>query len=78
MAILLNRPTLSRLPWFPLRPEDFTTLLQTADFRLRLLEAIAAATRRVYICALYLENEEAGQEMLDALYRPNSGIPSWT
>ncbi|XLM21502.1 CDP-diacylglycerol--serine O-phosphatidyltransferase, partial [Chromobacterium piscinae] len=69
MAFLLNRPTLTRLPWLPLPPEDFTTLLQTADFRLRLLEAIAAATRRVYLCALYLENEEAGREILDALYQ---------
>ncbi|POA98753.1 CDP-diacylglycerol--serine O-phosphatidyltransferase [Chromobacterium sinusclupearum] len=68
MAFLLNRPTLTRLPWLPLPPQDFTTLLQTSDFRLRLLEAIAAATRRVYLCALYLENEEAGQEILDALY----------
>ena len=75
MATLLNRPTLSRLTWLPLRPEDFTTLLQTADFRLRLLEAIAAATRRVYLCALYLENEEAGQEILDALYQAKQRCP---
>ncbi|AUH52318.1 CDP-diacylglycerol--serine O-phosphatidyltransferase [Chromobacterium sp. ATCC 53434] len=75
MAILLNRPTLSRLPWLPLQPEDFTTLLQTREFRLRLLEAIASATRRVYLCALYLENEEAGREILDALYQAKQRQP---
>ncbi|QEL54290.1 CDP-diacylglycerol--serine O-phosphatidyltransferase [Chromobacterium paludis] len=75
MAFLLNRPTLTRLPWLPLRAEDFSTLLQTNEFRLRLLEAIAAATRRVYICALYLENEEAGQEILDALYQAKQRQP---
>ncbi|POZ61324.1 CDP-diacylglycerol--serine O-phosphatidyltransferase [Chromobacterium alticapitis] len=75
MAILLNRPALSRQPWLPLRPEDFSTLLQTADFRLRLLEAIASASSRIYLCALYLENEEAGQEVLDALYQAKQRQP---
>ncbi|UTH74944.1 CDP-diacylglycerol--serine O-phosphatidyltransferase [Chromobacterium sp. IIBBL 290-4] len=75
MAFLLNRPTLSRLPWLPLQPEDFSTLLQTGDFRLRLLEAIASASKRIYLCALYLENEEAGQEVLEALYQAKQRQP---
>ncbi|OHX20271.1 CDP-diacylglycerol--serine O-phosphatidyltransferase [Chromobacterium sphagni] len=76
MAFLLNRPTLSRLSWLPLQPEDFSTLLQTREFRLQLLAAIAAATQRIYLCALYLENEEAGREILDALYQAKQRCPS--
>ncbi|OBU85089.1 CDP-diacylglycerol--serine O-phosphatidyltransferase [Chromobacterium subtsugae] len=76
MAFLLTRPTLSRLPWLPLRPEDFSTLLQTSEFRLRLLAGIAAAEQRIYLCSLYLENEEAGREILDALYQAKQRRPS--
>ena len=76
MAFLLTRPTLSRLPWLPLRPEDFSTLLQTSEFRLRLLAGIGAAEQRIYLCSLYLENEEAGREILDALYQAKQRRPS--
>lgn len=39
-----------------------------AEFRRCLLEKIAQATQRIYLVALYLQNDEAGQEILDALH----------
>ena len=48
-------------------------------YRLALLENIYQAQHRIYIVALYLERDEAGKEILDALYqikqqRPNLDI----
>ncbi|OWY37832.1 phosphatidylserine synthase [Xenophilus sp. AP218F] len=75
MAFLINQPSLSRLPKFPLAATSFTTLLQTSEFRLRLLSAIESAASRIYISALYLEHDEAGQEVLDALYQAKARQP---
>ncbi|WP_085247881.1 CDP-diacylglycerol--serine O-phosphatidyltransferase [Gilliamella mensalis] len=48
-------------------------------YRLALIESIKKAQRRIYIVALYLEQDEAGQEILNELYqikqqRPNLDI----
>ena len=39
-----------------------------SDFRTTLLSAIANATQRIYLVALYLEHDDAGREILNALY----------
>ena len=54
---------------FALVPGAIEVLPDAASYRTRLLELIANATQRIVIVALYLQEDEAGQEVLDALYR---------
>ncbi|HEX4550510.1 CDP-diacylglycerol--serine O-phosphatidyltransferase [Pseudomonas sp.] len=68
MPLLFKRSLLPRLRSFPLTAEAVTILSGAAEFRRCLLEKIAAATQRIYIVALYLQQDEAGQEILDALH----------
>ncbi|MFJ5254125.1 CDP-diacylglycerol--serine O-phosphatidyltransferase [Pseudomonas sp. NPDC088414] len=68
MPLLFKRSLLPKLRSFPLTPEAVTILSGAAEFRRCLLEKIAEATRRIYIVALYLQHDEAGQEILDALH----------
>lgn len=68
MPLLFKRSLLPKLRSFPLTAEAVTILSGAAEFRRCLLEKIAEATQRVYIVALYLQHDEAGQEILDALH----------
>ncbi|EZP25899.1 CDP-diacylglycerol--serine O-phosphatidyltransferase [Pseudomonas sp. RIT288] len=68
MPLLFKRSLLPKLRSFPLTAEAVTILPGAAEFRRCLLEKIAEATRRIYIVALYLQHDEAGQEILDALH----------
>ncbi len=66
---------LAQLPKLPQSAADFTTLYSPADFRQTLLKSIAAATRRICIVALYLENDEGGCAVLSALYEAKRQRP---
>ncbi|MHA3737314.1 CDP-diacylglycerol--serine O-phosphatidyltransferase [Pseudomonas sp. Eth.TT006] len=68
MPLLFKRSLLPKLRSFPLTAEALTVLSGAAEFRRCLLEKIAEASRRIYIVALYLQHDEAGQEILDALH----------
>ncbi|MFJ2484908.1 CDP-diacylglycerol--serine O-phosphatidyltransferase [Pseudomonas sp. NPDC087639] len=68
MPLLFKRSLLPKLRSFPLTAEAVTILSGAAEFRRCLLEKIATATQRIYIVALYLQQDEAGQEILDALH----------
>lgn len=59
---------LADLPKLAQSEADFSTLYSAADFRQTLLEKIADATRRICIVALYLENDDGGRTILEALY----------
>ena len=59
---------LAQLPKLSQSAADFTTLYSAADFRQTLLQKIAGATRRICIVALYLENDDGGRSILNALY----------
>lgn len=61
---------------FALTPQAIEVLPDAAAYRTCLLERIASATRRIVIVALYLQEDEAGQEVLDALYRAKAARPS--
>ena len=45
-------------------------------YRVALLEQIKKAQQRIYIVALYLEQDEAGREILDALYQAKTHQPN--
>jgi len=66
---------LAALPGFAMAPQAIQVLPDAAAYRTCLLERIAAATRRIVIVALYLQEDEAGQEVLDALYQAKAARP---
>ena len=70
---------LADLPCVPVPAGDVLTLEGPKAFRETLLALIASAERRILIAALYLQDDEAGREILSALYaarkvRPNLEI----
>jgi len=66
---------LAQLPKLSQSVADVTTLFSPADFRETLLEKIAAATRRICIVALYLENDDGGRGVMSALYAAKRARP---
>ena len=67
---------LAQLPGYPLAADAIEVLPDAQAYRACLLERIGAATRRIVIVALYLQHDEAGQEVLDALYQAKAARPA--
>lgn len=59
---------LAQLPKLTQSVDDVEFFYSPSHFRENLLEKIASATRRIYIIALYLEQDDAGKAILNALY----------
>lgn len=59
---------LAQLPKISQSVDDVDFFYAPANFRETLLEKIASATRRICIIALYLEQDDGGKGILDALY----------
>jgi len=55
--------------------QNIEILLSPKDYYQRLITLITQATQRIYITALYLQNDEAGTAVLDALYRAKEKNP---
>ncbi|TQI81875.1 CDP-diacylglycerol--serine O-phosphatidyltransferase [Serratia fonticola] len=66
---------LAQLPKLPQTVADVRTLYTPSDFRTTLLESIANATTRIYLVALYLEHDDAGRDILNALYQAKQQRP---
>ncbi|WP_462158407.1 CDP-diacylglycerol--serine O-phosphatidyltransferase [Pseudoalteromonas sp. GB56] len=60
---------------YSLQEQDIDILLDAQSYRSTLLELIANATHRIYITALYLQDDEAGREILDALHQASLKNP---
>ncbi|NIG62335.1 MAG: CDP-diacylglycerol--serine O-phosphatidyltransferase [Serratia symbiotica] len=60
---------LAKLPKLPQSLAEIHTLYAPSDFRTELLASIANATQRIYLVALYLDHDDAGREILNALYQ---------
>jgi len=67
---------LAQLPKLSQSVADISTLYSPADFRQTLLEKIATAQSRICIVALYLENDDAGRAVMDALYAAKQARPA--
>ncbi|NLS14479.1 CDP-diacylglycerol--serine O-phosphatidyltransferase [Vibrio sp. SM6] len=63
-------------PALATRADDVDVLFSASEFRTRLLSAIAEAKTRIYLVALYLEDDEAGREVLTALYQAKQQNPN--
>lgn len=59
---------LAQLPKIPQAAADVQTLHSPELFRATLLDLIQQAKRRIYLVALYLEQDDGGQGILNALY----------
>lgn len=55
--------------------DNYQILMTPDEYRVRLLDCIRHAKRRIYVIALYLENDEAGQEVLQAIYEAKINNP---
>ena len=71
-----SKEQLRKLPMLSQHPENIKTLHTAEDFRYELLNQIKKATKRIYIVALYLENDDAGREIFTALYEAKQKQPS--
>ncbi|VFP84380.1 CDP-diacylglycerol--serine O-phosphatidyltransferase [Candidatus Erwinia haradaeae] len=66
---------LAQLPKIAQSVIGFNTLFSPAEFCHTLLEKISSATHRIYIVALYLDNDEGGQAIFSALYAAKKKTP---
>ncbi|EPJ49013.1 MAG: hypothetical protein OFPII_03420 [Osedax symbiont Rs1] len=58
-----------------LNAAEFHVIPSAKDFKKSILEHINTATQRIYITALYLQEDDAGKEILHALYKAKQQHP---
>lgn len=63
------------LPSIGIELENVEILLSPKAYQLALLEQIKSAKTRIYISALYLQDDEAGREILEAIYLAKENTP---
>jgi len=63
------------LPFFAVPADAIRVLPDPVAFRQALLRHIEQATRRIVIVTLYLQDDDAGREVLDALYAAKARAP---
>ncbi|MES2049883.1 MAG: phospholipase D-like domain-containing protein, partial [Pseudomonadota bacterium] len=68
--------TLTQLPGIPLTVDAVQILHSATAFRSELLRQIASAQQRIYLCSLYLQDDEAGGEILHALHTAKTARPN--
>jgi CDP-diacylglycerol--serine O-phosphatidyltransferase len=75
MTFFSARSALAQLPRIPLHADTVRTLLCASEYRQELLAQIGQAKHRIYLCSLYLQHDEAGAEILAALYAAKAARP---
>lgn len=78
--LILNKQTrakrhLDNLTFIPQAVEKVDFLTSSTAFKQQILALIKQAKFRIYLTALYFEKDEAGQEILDALYQAKLANP---
>ncbi|MGF1740808.1 CDP-diacylglycerol--serine O-phosphatidyltransferase [Vibrio profundum] len=74
--MMTNRNLFAQLPALAIEPAKFDTLFAAKDFRERLITAIQTAKQRIYLVSLYLEDDEAGREIMTELYKAKQKKPN--
>ena len=74
-SAIANRQRIEQLPCIAHNPEDLETLLDAGSFRERLHQEIIQAKQRIYLVALYLQDDEGGRGILTALYEAKQANP---
>ncbi|RYV01857.1 CDP-diacylglycerol--serine O-phosphatidyltransferase [Shewanella sp. OPT22] len=70
-----EKALLSQLSGIPISKDSISWLLTPERFRHELLSRIKNAKNNIYLSALYLEDDEAGREIFDALLAAKSNNP---
>jgi CDP-diacylglycerol---serine O-phosphatidyltransferase len=70
-----SKPKLGSLPAFGVAPGSVQTLGDPAAFGKAVIELIAQARRRIVLVALYVQDDEAGREVFDALHAVHRARP---
>ncbi len=70
-----GEPVLADLPCIPVAAEHVKTLTSPESYRETLLALIAQARQRILIATLYLQDDDAGREVLSALYAAKQARP---
>ncbi|WP_392565732.1 CDP-diacylglycerol--serine O-phosphatidyltransferase [Utexia brackfieldae] len=71
-----HQKQLDELPKIVQDPNHYQILFQPSAYRTTMLDMIKQAKSRIYLVALYLERDEAGQEILEALYQAKQHNPA--
>ncbi|MFZ7344245.1 CDP-diacylglycerol--serine O-phosphatidyltransferase [Avibacterium volantium] len=66
---------LQALPSLALQPSQIDFLHHPAEFKQQIIQLIREAKTRIYITALYWQNDEAGQEILNEVFAAKSRNP---
>lgn len=79
--LILNKPNhakkqLEALRFIPQTADKVEFLSDSREFKERILTLIKNAKKRIYLTALYFEQDEAGQEVLTALYQAKRDNPT--
>jgi CDP-diacylglycerol---serine O-phosphatidyltransferase len=69
------KPVPADHPCIPVPASGFETLIGPIAFRHKLLELIAKARKRILLPALYLQDDDAGREVMSALHEAKAAHP---
>lgn len=75
-SVTANRQRIELLPCIAHEPEAFNVLFDAISFREKLHQAIETAHHRIYLVALYLQDDDAGRAILTALYEAKQKNPA--
>lgn len=73
---LLNKRRLAALPATAIQADAVQLFCHATDYKQQLLQLIAQAKKRILITALYLQADEAGEQILRALFAAKQQNPS--
>ncbi len=73
--MIARRNPLEHLPTIALEPQDINVLLSAKEFKAHLVESIRQARQRICLVSLYLEDDEAGREIMTELYAAKQRNP---
>lgn len=74
-STVINQAYIDALPQIAHSADKLETLLDPIIFKERLIQEIRQAQHRICILALYLQDDEAGREILDALFEAKKAKP---
>ncbi|MGR5065966.1 CDP-diacylglycerol--serine O-phosphatidyltransferase [Photobacterium sp. DNB22_13_2] len=75
-SAIANKQRIEQLPCIAHKPDDLETLLDAGSFRERLHQEISNAKARIYLVALYLQDDDGGRGILTALYEAKQANPA--
>jgi CDP-diacylglycerol---serine O-phosphatidyltransferase len=76
MPLFRPKPPFALNAAIALHKEDIKLWFRPNEYKQQLLSLIAGARQRIYLCALYLQTDEAGLEILSALYQAQQCNPA--